>query len=114
MLSTLQRMNRGDLTAHGFRSSFRDWCAERSSFPAEVAEMALAHTVSHRVEAAYRRSDLFEKRRQLSEAWEKSVLRRGQWTQTWSRSAARRYSGASTPQLVRAYEFPAILCVQRG
>lgn len=64
-------MNRGDLTAHGFRSSFRDWCAERSSFPAEVAEMALAHTVSHRVEAAYRRSDLFEKRRQLSEAWGK-------------------------------------------
>jgi integrase len=54
---------------HGFRSTFRDWAAERSSFPAEVAEMALAHVVSDKVEAAYRRGDLFEKRRQLAEAW---------------------------------------------
>jgi hypothetical protein len=51
------------LTVHGFRSTFRDWAAERTGFPAEVAEMALAHVVSDRVEAAYRRGDLFHKRR---------------------------------------------------
>jgi integrase len=71
MLKVLQRMGRGDLTAHGFRSSFRDWAAERTAFPHEVAEMALAHTVSDKVEAAYRRGDLFQKRRQLMEAWAK-------------------------------------------
>jgi integrase len=71
MLMTLRRMGRGDLTAHGFRSSFRDWAAERTTFPADVAEMALAHTVSDKVEAAYRRGDLFQKRRQLAEAWAK-------------------------------------------
>jgi integrase len=62
-------MARGDLTAHGFRSSFRDWASERTGFPAEVAEMALAHAVSSKVEAAYRRGDLFEKRRRLMDAW---------------------------------------------
>jgi integrase len=56
-------------TVHGFRSSFRDWAAERTSFPREVAEMALAHTIPSAVEAAYRRGDLFEKRRRLMEAW---------------------------------------------
>jgi integrase len=70
-LMLLRRMGRGDLTAHGFRSSFRDWAAERTTFPAEVAEMALAHTVSDKVEAACRRGDLFQKRRQLSDAWAK-------------------------------------------
>lgn len=70
-LMLLRRMGRGDLTAHGFRSSFRDWAAERTTFPAEVAEMALAHTVADKVEAAYRRGDLFQKRRQLAEAWAK-------------------------------------------
>jgi integrase len=71
LLMLLRRMGRDDLTAHGFRSTFRDWAAERSSFPAEVAEMALAHTVSDKVEAAYRRGDLVAKRRQLAEAWAK-------------------------------------------
>ena len=66
--SVLKRM-RDDLTVHGFRSSFRDWAAESTSFPTEVAEMALAHTVADKVEAAYRRGDLFQKRRQLAEAW---------------------------------------------
>jgi integrase len=56
-------------TAHGFRSSFRDWSAEATNFPREVAEAALAHTLENRVEAAYRRSDLLEKRRSLMEAW---------------------------------------------
>ena len=68
-LMLLRRMKRDDLTAHGFRSTFRDWAAERTSFPREVAEMALAHTISDKVEAAYRRGDLFEKRRRLAEAW---------------------------------------------
>ena len=71
LLMTLRRMGRGDLTVHGFRSTFRDWAAERTGFPAEVAEMALAHTVADKVEAAYRRGDLFAKRRQLAEAWAK-------------------------------------------
>jgi integrase len=70
-LMLLRRMGRGDLTAHGFRSTFSDWCSERTNFPAEVREMALAHTVSDKVEAAYRRGDLFEKRRQVMEAWAK-------------------------------------------
>jgi integrase len=69
LLMMLRRMQRQDLTVHGFRSTFRDWVAERTDFPGEVAEMALAHTVRNQVEAAYRRGDLFEKRRQLMEAW---------------------------------------------
>jgi integrase len=68
-LMLLRRMGRGNLTAHGFRSTFSDWCSERTNFPAEVREMALAHTVSDKVEAAYRRGDLFQKRRQLADAW---------------------------------------------
>jgi integrase len=60
-----------DITLHGFRSTFRDWAAERTTFPREVAEMALAHTIPDAVEAAYRRGDLFEKRRKLMEAWAK-------------------------------------------
>jgi hypothetical protein len=51
------------------RSTFRDWAAERTNFPREVAEMALAHAIPNAVEAAYRRGDLFEKRRKLMEAW---------------------------------------------
>ena len=70
-LMLLRRIGRSDLTTHGFRSSFRDWAAERTTFPAEVAEMALAHAVSDKVEAAYRRGDLFQKRRQLADAWAK-------------------------------------------
>jgi len=58
-----------DVTVHGFRSTFRDWVAERTNFPSEVAEAALAHVVGDKVEAAYRRGDLFEKRRRLMEAW---------------------------------------------
>ena len=72
MLMLLRRMGRDDLTIHGFRSSFRDWAAERTGLPAEVAEMALAHTVVDAVERAYRRGDLFQKRRQMMDAWAKS------------------------------------------
>jgi integrase len=60
---------RPGVTVHGFRSSFRDWAAETTSFQNHVVEMALAHAVSDAVEAAYRRGDLFEKRRKLMEAW---------------------------------------------
>jgi integrase len=69
MLKMLERMGRPELTVHGFRSTFRDWVAEQTAFPAEVAEMALAHAVGDKVEAAYRRGDLFQKRRQLMDAW---------------------------------------------
>jgi integrase len=69
LLMVLRRMGQANLTAHGFRSTFRDWVAERTNFPREVAEAALAHMVGDKVEAAYRRGDLFEKRRRLMEAW---------------------------------------------
>jgi integrase len=69
MLQLLKRMGRNDLTIHGFRSSFRDWCAEATGHPHEVVEMALAHAVGNKVEAAYRRGDLFEKRRRLMDDW---------------------------------------------
>jgi integrase len=69
MLKLLARMGRGDLTVHGFRSTFRDWAAERTNFPNEVVEMALAHAVDDKTEAAYRRGDLLEKRSRLMEAW---------------------------------------------
>jgi len=68
LLALLRNMGRA-LTAHGFRSSFRDWAAEQTNFPNEVCEMALAHAVGDKVEAAYRRGDLFEKRRRLMQAW---------------------------------------------
>ncbi|MES9942810.1 MAG: integrase arm-type DNA-binding domain-containing protein [Candidatus Thiodiazotropha sp. 6PLUC2] len=61
--------NRGDYVPHGFRSSFRDWSGEISSFPRDVAEMALAHAIKNKVEAAYRRGDLFEKRRKMMQEW---------------------------------------------
>jgi integrase len=69
MLDVLRRMGKADLTTHGFRSTFRDWAAEQTAFAAEVAEMALGHAVAGKVEAAYRRGDLREKRRKLMEAW---------------------------------------------
>lgn len=64
----IRRANLG-ITVHGFRSGFRDWAAERTSFPRELAEKALAHTVRNKVEAAYQRGDLFDKRRELMAAW---------------------------------------------
>jgi integrase len=79
MLDQLERMNRTDLTVHGFRSTFRDWAAERTNFSSEVIEMALAHAIGNKVEAAYRRGDLFEKRRRLMDAWAE-YCERGQAT----------------------------------
>ena len=67
-LMALRRM-KIDATAHGFRSAFRDWAAERTNFPREVCELALAHANKNKVEAAYQRGDLFEKRRALMDTW---------------------------------------------
>jgi integrase len=69
MAMVLRRMDRTELTVHGFRSTFSDWCAEQTNTPSEVREMGLAHIVGDKVEAAYRRGDMFAKRRQLAEAW---------------------------------------------
>ena len=69
MTEVLRRMGRRDITVHGFRSTFRDWAAERTNFPSEVVQMALAHAVGDKVEAAYRRGDLFDKRRRLMSEW---------------------------------------------
>jgi integrase len=75
LLMVLRRMGRGDLTTHGFRSSFRTWAAERTGFPREVVEAALAHVIENKVEAAYQRGDLFEKRRRLMIEWAKYCAR---------------------------------------
>ena len=71
MDAVLRRMGYKDgrATVHGFRSTFRDWAAERTAYPNHVVEMALAHTVGNKVEAAYRRGDLFDKRRRLMADW---------------------------------------------
>jgi integrase len=66
---SIERMGRDDITVHGFRSTFRDWVEETTTFAGTVAEAALAHVVGDKVEAAYRRGDLFEKRRKLMTAW---------------------------------------------
>ena len=69
LLALLRRMDREDITVHGFRSTFRDWASESTNYPHEVCEMALGHSVRNDVEAAYRRGDLFEKRRRLMSEW---------------------------------------------
>jgi integrase len=69
MAEVLKRAGRTDVTVHGFRSSFRDWAAERTAYPNHVVEMALAHAIPAAVEAAYRRGDLLDKRRRLMDDW---------------------------------------------
>ena len=68
-LSAVCRRMKAAAVPHGFRSTFRDWCGERTAFAREVAEAALGHSVGNEVEAAYRRGDALEKRRKLMEAW---------------------------------------------
>lgn len=68
-LSAVMRRMKVDAVPHGFRSTFRDWTAERTSYPRDVCEMALAHTIGDKVEAAYRRGDLFAKRTNLMTDW---------------------------------------------
>jgi len=70
----LLKQTYSDLTTHGFRSSFRDWCAEMSSYPREVAEAALSHVLKDKTEAAYQRGDLIEKRRRLMDSWAQYLL----------------------------------------
>jgi integrase len=69
LLKVLERMNRGDLTVHGFRATFKTWATERSNFPRELVEAALAHVLEDKTEAAYQRGDILEKRRRLMGAW---------------------------------------------
>lgn len=73
MAMQMRRMGQGGYTVHGFRSSFRDWAAEETSYPREIAEAALAHAVGDMTERAYRRGDALERRRELMEAWESSI-----------------------------------------
>jgi len=70
MATVLRRMGLKNTTVHGFRSTLRDWAAEQTDYPREVAEMALAHAVGDRVEAAYRRGDLLQKRIKFMRDWE--------------------------------------------
>jgi integrase len=65
----LAKLGHADVTVHGFRSSFRDWCGERTNFPREIAEAALAHQIGNKVERAYRRGSALEQRRLLMDAW---------------------------------------------
>jgi integrase len=95
MLKLLRRLRPG-LTVHGFRSTFRDWVAERTNYPNHVVEAALAHAIGNKTEAAYRRTDLFDKRRRLMAAWaeycarpaEKSVGAKGNVTPLRKRAEA--------------------------
>ena len=77
MEMVLRRMKVENATVHGFRSSFRDWVEEETSFPRELAEAALAHVVGDATERAYRRGDALEKRRKLMEAWADILLSSG-------------------------------------
>ena len=104
----LRRMKIENATVHGFRSAFRDWAAECTNFTNEVCEAALAHVIENKAEAAYRRGDLFDKRRKLMEAWAAYCAARGRqgrcvpaigpsnWNQS-GRSTPMSASGRSRP-----------------
>jgi integrase len=83
MLRVLEAMGRDDLSVHGFRSTFRDWAAECTSFARDICEAALAHAVENKAEAAYRRGDLFEKRRQLMRRGRVTAPRRQSPPTSW-------------------------------
>jgi integrase len=85
LLMILRRL-KSDFTVHGFRSAFRDWASERTNFAREVCEAALAHTVKDKTEAAYRRGDLFEKRRELMATWAGFVTATNAAVIPWRRS----------------------------
>jgi integrase len=71
MTAVLKRMKRTDVTTHGFRSSFKDWCSETTNYAREISEMALAHSINDKVEAAYRRGELLQKRARLMAEWDR-------------------------------------------
>lgn len=73
-ISAVMRRMDAEAVPHGFRSTFRDWAAEHTEYAGEIAEMALAHTISNKVEAAYRRGDLLAKRRQMMNDWAEYCL----------------------------------------
>ena len=75
-LTKLLREMKENVTAHGFRSTFRDWVSEETNHPGEIAEAALAHRVKDKTEAAYRRGNLLEKRRKLMDEWGAYCLKR--------------------------------------
>ena len=87
-LTAVLRRLKLEAVPHGFRSTFRDWCAEQTDYPNEVAEMALAHTVGNKVEAAYRRGDLLAKRQQLMQDWADYALGRRAGNMTGGHSSA--------------------------
>jgi len=87
-LTAVLRRLKVEAVPHGFRSTFRDWCAEQTDYPNEVAEMALAHAVGNKVEAAYRRGDLFGKRQQLMQDWADYALGRGVGAMTGGHGSA--------------------------
>ena len=87
-LTAVLRRLKLEAVPHGFRSTFRDWCAEQTDYPKEVAEMALAHAVGNKVEAAYRRGDLFGKRQQLMQYWADYALGRGVGAMTGGHGSA--------------------------
>ena len=86
-LMLLRRIGRGDLTAHGFRATFKTWASERTSFQNEIIEASLAHTVGDRTEQAYMRADVLSKRRRLIDAWAKFGT-----TAPWRRSEQDRFA----------------------
>lgn len=91
LTAVLRRMEQNEITIHGFRSSFRDWAAESTAYPNEMVEMALAHTIGNRVEAAYRRGDLFDKRRRMMQDWSNfcdTVIKAGEVIPLKSNTAA--------------------------
>lgn len=91
LTAVLRRMEQNEITVHGFRSSFRDWAAESTAYPNEMVEMALAHTIGNKVEAAYRRGDLFEKRRRMMQDWSNfcdTVIKAGEVIPLKSNTAA--------------------------
>jgi integrase len=76
LLKVLERTGRGDLTAHGFRATFKTWATERTNFLRELVEAALAHVLRDKTEAAYQRGDMLEKRRRLMDAWAEFCAKR--------------------------------------
>lgn len=91
LTAVLRRMEQNEITIHGFRSSFRDWAAESTAYPNEMVEMALAHTIGNKVEAAYRRGDLFDKRRRMMQDWSNfcdTVIKAGEVIPLKSNTAA--------------------------
>jgi hypothetical protein len=97
MATRLRRMDRGGLTVHGFRSTFRHWCAEATAHPREVAKQALAHALPDRVEAAYRPGDILEKRRRHMEDWAAFCSMRAGSPTALIREAGRKVTLCGTP-----------------